>query len=159
MRNLLDIESQKHSMKLIYSLAEDLKSDPEYVQRVQTLTLDNSRPLLGLKGTHGLFGSDQWWDAIFSHRMKLKFVSGVITETYYAGMDSDRRHNSYELVLDDGSTHHESFYANDEAEKTLYELGKAILAVYALDELKNQGRDMYSRTPIEIAISNDVVPL
>lgn len=44
-------------MRLTYQLAEELRRDPEQVFLVQSLTLDKNRPLLGLKGSFGLFGS------------------------------------------------------------------------------------------------------
>ena len=160
MSKLLNLKNQNCSMKLVYRLSKSLKDDPEHVKRAQDLTLDETRPLMGLKGTHGLFGSDEWWNSIYSKKMKLKFVSVLITRTYYAGMDSDRRHNSYELALDNGSLHQESFYANNSKDIGLYEVGKKVLIVYALDELKKQsGKRKYSETPIEIAISNEVVPI
>jgi hypothetical protein len=159
MHRLLDLENQECFMRLIYTLSEKLKNDPEHVKLAQALTLDETRPLMGLKGTHGLFGSDEWWNSIYTKKMKLKFVSGVITRTYYAGMDSDRRHNSYELALDNGSLHQESFYANNDEDIGLYKSGKRVLIVYALDELKKKsGKRRHSETPVEIAISNDVVP-
>ncbi len=75
-------------------------------------------------------------------------------------MDSDRRHNSYELALDNGSLHQGSFYANNNKDIGLYEVGKKVVIVYALDELKKQsGKRKHSEIPIEIAISNDVVPI
>ena len=158
MGRLIDIKNQQYSMKFIYTLAEDLKNNPEQIELAQKLTRDETRPLMGLKGTHGLFGSDAWWNSIYSKKMKLKFMSGVITRTYYAGMDSDRKHNSYELALDNGSLHQESFYANDDRDIISYKIGKRVLIAYALDELKkSEPNNKYLKIPIEIAISNDVV--
>ena len=160
MLRLLDLENQKYTLKLVYNLGDALKNDPERIKLAQELTLDESRPHMGLKGAHGLFGSDEWWNSIYSKKMKLKFVSGVISRTYYSGMDSDRRHNAYELTLADGSLHREGFYYNDTKDEALYEIGKKVLIAYAQDELKkDKGRGKYSETPIEIAISYDIVPL
>lgn len=157
---MLEIQNEKNPMVLIYNLKKDLENDPEHLELAQKLTLDKSRPLMGLKGTHGLFGSDEWWDSIYNKKMKLQFVSGVITSTFNAGQDSDRRHNSYELTLDNGSLHQESFYANNKKDKILYSIGKMVSIAYALDELKRQDRkNKYSRTPIEIAISKEIVPV
>ncbi len=74
MPKLLDIENQERSMKLVYTLSEALKNDPEHVRLAQELTLDESRPLMGLKGTHGLFGCDEWWNSIYTKKMKLKYL-------------------------------------------------------------------------------------
>ncbi|MCO1337076.1 hypothetical protein MO867_22390 [Microbulbifer sp. OS29] len=160
MSRLLDLESQNCSLKLVYTLYDALKNDPERVKLTQELTLDETRSHMGLKGTHGLFGSDEWWDSVYTRKIKLKFLSGVITSTYYAGMDSDRRHNSYELKLENGSLHLESFYANNKKDIKMYRVGRKVLIAYAQDELKkDKGRGRYSETPIEIAISYDMVPL
>ncbi|MGK5064798.1 hypothetical protein [Janthinobacterium sp. LB3P112] len=41
-------------MKRIYTLAEALAKDPARIAKTQSLTLDSSRPHMGLKGSHGL---------------------------------------------------------------------------------------------------------
>ena len=48
-------------MRTVYDLEIKLQSDPEQVRDAQALTLDGSRPLMGLAGTYGLFGSAEWW--------------------------------------------------------------------------------------------------
>ena len=40
-------------MKPVYTLAEALIKDPARVAKAQSLTLDSSRPHMGLKGSHG----------------------------------------------------------------------------------------------------------
>lgn len=65
-------------MKLVYLLSEELKADPEYVSLTQALTLDKSKPYVGLNGTYGLFGSQEWWDSINQGKMPLLSLSGVI---------------------------------------------------------------------------------
>ena len=47
-------------MKTVYDLATELYADPEQVEAAQALTLNVSKPHMGLKGTHGLFGSADW---------------------------------------------------------------------------------------------------
>lgn len=153
---LLDFSTQPCSMRLVYTLAHKLIRHPEYIAKAQRLTLDNSRPHMGLKGSYGLYGSDEWWQAIYQQRMPLRFVAGTISRTYYAGMDSDRRHNSYELTLADGTSHHESFLADDAADLAHFTVGKRVYAVYALDELKqSHGSTPYSLMPVEIALAVD----
>jgi hypothetical protein len=75
-QKLIDTENQTYPMILIYNLAVELENDPEHVKLVQELTLDKTRPLMGLKGTHGLFGSNEWWNSIYSKKMKLKVKGG-----------------------------------------------------------------------------------
>ena len=55
------LENTQTPMKLVYLLSEELKADPEYVSLTQALTLDKSKPYVGLNGTYGLFGSQEWW--------------------------------------------------------------------------------------------------
>lgn len=50
----LKLEKTKHPMKIVYFLSEKLKANPEYMNLVQALTLDNSKPYVGLNGTYGL---------------------------------------------------------------------------------------------------------
>lgn len=45
-------------------LSEELKDNPEQIAMTQSLTLDKSRPYMGLKVTNDLFGSKEWWDSI-----------------------------------------------------------------------------------------------
>ena len=95
-----------------YTLAEALAQDPARVTRTQSLTLDSAKPLMGLKGRHGLFASDAWWDSIKAGRIQTQTVTGSIERTYFAGQESrpDDQVNSFILRLADGSTVDESIY-------------------------------------------------
>ncbi|MGK5007668.1 hypothetical protein [Janthinobacterium sp. LB2P70] len=46
-------------MKPVYTLAKALAQDPARIVKMQFLTLDITRPYMGLKGSHGLFASDE----------------------------------------------------------------------------------------------------
>ena len=107
---LLKLENSKVPMKLVYLLSEELKDNPEQIAMTQSLTLDKSRPYMGLKGTNGLFGSKEWWDSIKQGKMPLLHVSGVITRTYVAVQDPYFVDNAFSLLLDDGSEVEESIY-------------------------------------------------
>ncbi|MNV27916.1 hypothetical protein D3C71_1190830 [compost metagenome] len=48
------------SMIKVYRLSEELAGDPEKIVDAQALTLDQTRPQMGLKGNLGLFGSPEW---------------------------------------------------------------------------------------------------
>ncbi|RYE42499.1 MAG: hypothetical protein EOP24_32480 [Hyphomicrobiales bacterium] len=150
------------SMKRVYLLSEDLKANPERVALAQALTLNASKPRMGLKGTLGLFGSPEWWANIEQRKMPLLLVQGTILRTYYAGMDeSDQKINSFELRLDDGGVHNESIYANDKADRALFQAGHRVEVVYALDELKRQpaenGGVNYLDNVLEMAVSLEPV--
>jgi len=90
----------------VYTLTEALAQDPARVARTQSLTLDRAKPLMGLKGRHGLFASDAWWASIKAGRIQTQTVTGSIERTYFAGQDSRRSDqvNSFSLRLAGGST-------------------------------------------------------
>lgn len=127
-------------MKLVYTLAEALIKDPARIAKTQSLTLDNARPHMGLKGSHGLFASDEWWESIKAGRIQTQTVTGRIERTYFAGQDSRRgdQVNSFTLRLDDGSAVDESIYTHSKHDIKLFVPGAMVTMVYALDELKAQ---------------------
>lgn len=127
-------------LKQVYDLAKALEKDQEHVRLTQALTLDASRPSMGLRGRFGLFGSSEWWASIRSGRLKTKTYSGVIERTYFAGQDSrwGDQVNSFRLRLDDGSLVDESIYALAKADKKLFVPGARVTMVYVLDEMKAQ---------------------
>lgn len=153
------VEDSSRPMKVVYTLREELSRNPEYVAQVQALTLDLERPRLGLKGTHGLYGSDEWWESIRVQRIPSTVVSGRITELFFAGQDSrwGDQVNSFQLELQDGSMIEESIYANRKPDRKLFVVGAAVRIVYVLDEMKEQpardGGVSYSRSVLEMAVS------
>lgn len=154
---LLDLNSTGYLMKNVYLLSEELKLDTQQVALTQALTLNKSRPQMGLKGTHGLFGSDEWWENIGQKKMPLEFFSGVITRAYIAGQDESGMNNTIELLLDDGSIRTLGIYVNIPEDALLFQIGHRADIVYVLDELKLQpapdGGDNYSKIALEMAVS------
>jgi hypothetical protein len=154
---LLDTTKTDVRMKLVYQLSKELEQDPQRVALAQALTRDRSRPRMGLKGRHGLFGSPEWWQSIKSGAMPLRRVSGVIQRTYVAGQEQDVPHNAFDLLTSDGVTKMESFYANSEDDLALFQVGRRVEIVYALDELKAQpaadGGVNYAEIVVEMAVS------
>jgi hypothetical protein len=146
-------------MKPVYTLAGALAKDPARVAKTQALTLDSSRPHMGLKGSHGLFASEAWWESIEARRIRTQTLTGIIERTYFAGQDSRRgdQVNSFTLRLADGSTVDESIYANHKQDIKRFVPGATVTMVYALDELKAQpavdGSVNVARTVLEVAIS------
>lgn len=155
----LDLGSTAQSMRVVYTLKDKLRAEPQYVAQVQAMTLNKEKPLLGLRGTHGLFGSDTWWESIDAGRIKTKAIAGTITELFFAGQDSrwGDQVNSFWLKLHDGSLLQESIYASQKSDRRLFVVGATVLAAYALDELKKQpgpdGSTNYSKTLLEMAVS------
>ena len=146
-------------MKTVYTLAEALAKDPGRVAKTQALTLDSSRPCMGLKGKHGLFASEAWWQSIAARRLQTQTLTGIIERTYFAGQDSRRgdQVNSVTLRLADGSIVDESIYAHQPQDSRLFVPGATVTMVYALDELKAQaaadGGVNYARTVLEVSVS------
>jgi len=159
---LLELDYKGAPMKLVYELSKALEKKPERVTLAQALTLDPSRPMMGLKGTCGLFGSKEWWLNISQKKMPLVFVSGIIRRTYFAGHDKPSQHNTVELLTREGSVVDVGIYVNDRNDVSLFKVGRGVKVVYALDELKKQpapdGGVNYAETAIEMAVSleNDV---
>ncbi|MGE6698575.1 hypothetical protein ACQKH5_12840 [Hyphomonas sp. NPDC076900] len=120
----------------VYDLKTDLLHDPKQMHLAQALTLDRSKPRMGLKGKFGLFGSEKWWKSIEKGRMPTKTVSGRISRLFYAGMDSDRRPNSIMIESASGEVE-ESMYFNNPEARRLYVIGSFIEILYALEPLKN----------------------
>ena len=143
----------------MYLLSEELKNDQERVISAQELTLDSSRPLMGLKGAHGLFASDEWWGSIQEKKIPLLFVSGVITRVYVAGQDEGDINNTVDLVTEDGSVTSVGIYTNNIDDVSLFNTGCRVEIVYALDELKRQpardGGVNYSKVALEMAVSTE----
>ncbi len=154
----LKLNGMESSIQLVYQLAEDLKGNPEYVNEIQSLTKDKSK-MFGLKGTYGLFGSDIWWDNIQNGVLPTRQISGVITDLFAAGQDSNIQPNAFDLLLDNGSTCTESIYVNNLDNYGLFKLGSRIHIIYVLDELKIQpspsGGINYTETVMEVAISQE----
>ena len=158
---LLNLDNTDVPMKLVYLLSEELKANPEQIALTQALTLDDSRPMMGLKGSNGLFGSQEWWESIEQGKMPLLYISGIITRTYVAGQDSSEFNNTIDLLLDDGSIEAVGIYTNQEQDTNLFKVGHLASIVYALDEMKAQpsinGEINYSKTALEMAVSLESV--
>ncbi len=148
-------------MKRVYQLSDELKNDPKQIHLAQALTLNASKPIMGLKGTHGLFGSPEWWSSIEQRKMPLLFVSGIIRRVYVAGQDGGDENNGIILLLEDGSLRDVGIYVNDKSDIPLFRVGCRVEIVYALDELKKQpaqdGRINHSKIVLEMAVSLDPV--
>jgi len=156
---LLRLEDFDVPMKLVYRLEERLRKDPELVRSAQALTLNPAKPRLGVRGTHGLFGSPEWWASIRQGRMTLLRRDGVVQRAYVAGQDPSDRNNTIDLKLADGSVHMTGIYVNDPQDADLFHPGSRVGIVYALDELKDQpaedGGVNYLKMALEMAVSVD----
>ena len=146
-------------MKTVFSLKERLKKDSAQVAEVQEVTLRKDYTLPGgLKGTHGLFGSDEWWSNIANGTAPVVRLEGTIEKVYFEGMHNDGR--GFAMRNADGSTYAYSCVANDKRDLSLYKEGKRIVLTYVVEDLRNPievvGRpdERTSDTILEIAIDD-----
>jgi len=63
--------------------AYSLEKDREYIERVQMATVQSGE--FAIRCDHGLFGSQQWWDAIRDATVPTHRVDGVIVQIYRRG--------------------------------------------------------------------------
>ncbi|MES2039355.1 MAG: hypothetical protein V4495_16100 [Pseudomonadota bacterium] len=153
----LNLTALPIAARLVYELSLELTHDLEQVSLAQALTLDESRPLMGLKGTYGLFGSKEWWGNIANGIMPTKIVSGVIERVYASGQDVENEINTMDIISDEGEHLMEGIYFNSGEEISLYRVGAKVHIFYALDPLKaqasNGGAARFSEIVVEVAIS------
>ncbi len=154
----LNEEDFLEPMKLVYQLENELKADPEQVAKTQALTMDETKPNIGLKGTYGLFGSDEWWKNIRSGKMPKQHVAGVIEKVYVTGVDESLGPNTFDMLIDDDfSTLTESIYVDSLADTNLFKVGARVEILYLLEELKARSRlsdeTTFSKAVLEMAVS------
>ena len=153
------LDHKDQGLKVVYTLSAELKADPGYVRDVQALSLDNDRPLMGLKPTHGLFGSVEWWESIKSGCIRTAHITGTIRELIFAGQDArwGDSVNAFKLEKEDGTTVLEGIYVQDKVDRDLFRVGAKVSCWYALLELKGQpapdGTVDYAETVLEMAVS------
>ena len=125
-------------MSLVYRLDVELSQNPERVRLAQELTLDENRPRFGLKGTHGLFGSTEWWGNIEKQLLQTRTVSGDIEEVYWAGQDArwGDAINSFRYLDENGDSQTEGIYVNSRQDVKKFMPGVRFVMVYVIDELK-----------------------
>ncbi len=154
---LLRLEDFGVPMKLVFRLEDKLREDPERVRLAQALTLNALKPRMGLRGTHGLYGSPEWWASIHEGRMPLLYHSGVVQRAYVAGQDESVFNNTIDLRLDDGTVYMTGIYVSNGNDAELFQPGCRVGIVYALDELKQQpaadGSINYADIALEMAVS------
>lgn len=122
-------------MTTIYDLATALKSDPQQIADTQALTLDTSRPSIGLSGAYGLFASDDWWENLKTGIIPTRSYSGVIESVRFEGMHNEGR--GFTMKLDEDGTYEYSCVANDKRDLKLHRPGVRLRVTTYLDKMKN----------------------
>ena len=121
-------------MKKIYSL----QSDASHIENVQKATLETK--IYGIVSEHGLFGSNEWWQALAHGEIEIQTIEGVISEVYMAG------HNDFpefKIMSDGNVTSWER-----KADSTLYKEGALVKLEYVLT--KNRFDNKVSPTQLNV---------
>lgn len=147
-------------MLTVYSLRQELENDPEGLKQTQQVSLDRKKNWAGLSARLGLYGTDEWWGNVESGAIPKAHYQGLITETHYAGMDSDQRHNSFRMKTDDGREFSWSMVPENSSYKGLYRPGHRAEIVTIFQELKQRtsdGAPEIIERPLEIRLSTKPV--
>jgi len=141
-------------MKTIYQL----RKNRQFIADAQAASL-SPKPF-GLKTTHGLFGSDQWWQNVEAGVIPQIRKVGAITRLFRAGMHNESQ--CFEMVCQDGEKFEYDCVAANRKDRKLYKVGVGVELTFVESELKQpllytDGRiaDTHSRTLIEARIDED----
>ena len=130
-----------------------LRNSAAFIRAVQNATLH--RPGYGIEVTHGLFGSEEWWNNIATGKLLLATISGTISRV---GMDSMGDWPEFDLLADGQPT-----TWNRETDKrefdSLYCVGVHAEIDYVVQWLKKEAllipgmRDREQKVVIEIRLA------
>jgi hypothetical protein len=128
---------------VVYNLTQDL----DHIRRVQHATLSTDQ--FGILPTHGLVGSDEWWQRIESRELPIHAVSGVIDRVYMTG------HNDFpqfDPLTREGDKSSWERLCNDRCDDSLYVAGAAIEVDYVLQQWKRPVPVLGTTTRLVVAI-------
>lgn len=157
----IDLSSYQVELELVYEFSRDITNDPDMIRDTHKLTLDDSRPFMGLRGDKGLFATQEWWNNIHAKVIPSEIKSGVITRTYAAGMESLAQDNSFEYIDEKGNLHDESIYTLDKNKSKFFKINHLVVIYYVYDEMKASTTEDpdFCPTVIEMAISKTPIIL
>ena len=151
----IDLSSYPFELELVYEFSKDIANDPDMIRDTHKLTLDDTKPFMGLRGDKGLFATQEWWDNIHAKVIPSEIKSGVITRTYTAGMENLSEDNSFDYVDKKGDIYSEGIYTLNKAQKKLFKLNHLVVIYYVYDEMKSSTLEDpdFCPTVVEMAIS------
>ena len=155
------LSSYPFDLELVYEFYKDLSNSTDMIRNTHQLTLDKSRPYMGLKGDKGLFATKEWWDNINEKNIPSEVKSGVIVRTYNAGMENSTKPNSFTYIDKEGNRHDESIYLLDSHNYELFNIDHYVVIFYAYDEMKSSTIENpdYCPAVIEMAVSKKPLKL
>lgn len=116
-------------MKTIY----DLRSDSERIAHMQSASLDEG--LAGLRATHGLVGSTEWWKQIHNGTLQQHSVQGVVSG-FWPGQGGSGP-AEFELEHSDGTKSKWLCDLEPEVAKRSFRIGCNALVRFVVQELKS----------------------
>jgi hypothetical protein len=125
----------------------DLRRDRKHVAHVQHATLHTDR--FGVVPDHGLFGSDEWWQAISSGAIETHTIEGRISRVYMTGAPGG---NFPEFEVDDGSSRTQWARLGDD---DWYVVGRRIRVDFVQTRLRYDGDRVPSVLRIWIGDDHD----
>ena len=130
-------KSVRQQMKKIYSLEIEHEDNPGTVELTQKLTLDKSRPAMGLAGTYGLYGSSKWWENLYSGKIPKRIYEGTIEDIHFSGMNNESK--SFTLRLNDGESYNYSCEVNRKRNMKHYQVGRKVKVIEFIENMKTGG--------------------
>ncbi|RYL24702.1 hypothetical protein [Acinetobacter piscicola] len=134
-----ELDLINNDYKLVYDLKSWLKDNPEDMELTHKVTLDNSTTS-GLKGSHGLYGTDEWWENIEDGSIESYMISGTIIDLNEKNefMEANKV-TTIKLDHEEREIYGGVGFTNEQIErkyKDLYKVGNKTVIFYILDELK-----------------------
>ncbi|WP_111854680.1 hypothetical protein [Acinetobacter oleivorans] len=147
------------TMYLVYHVRDKIRKDPNYIKKVQALTLNELRPMHGLKGTYGLYGSFEWLNNLESGTIPRKEISGIIQRIYTTDMDNGNIPDTMDIELKDiGKIMKQGIFLNNESDINLFMVGKRVEVIYYIEDMKaidhSTGENRKHEFVLEMKISN-----
>jgi hypothetical protein len=128
------------------------REDCERIRQIQSATLTTEQ--FGLEATHGLVGSDKWWEQIADSRLPTQTLRGVISRVYATGMGGDWP--EFEVRDDLGSL---TCWTREVASASLanrYQVGRRVEIDYVVQRLRRKSYDdgMENQVVLEIRVDD-----
>src|SRR5260370_6475481 len=115
---------------------------------------------VGLKETHGVFGSPEWWQHIKEGTLPVHHLKGTISRVYMSGMGPMGDWPEFTLRTEEGKEISWFRYANDpDFGDAFYTVGRPIEIDYVIQWFKYDPRfapDLkFMEIPIELRVGNE----
>jgi hypothetical protein len=124
-----------------------LRLDKEHIKNVQEATVTTKE--WGIEPTHGLFGSQEWWDHVRKGMLPVHHVKGTITRVYVESMND---WPVFTMRAENGKEYTWSQYANDPDFGSLYTVGRPVEVDYVIQRSRVHTPGLQSQSEVVIEI-------